>query len=170
MSVHANHVSDAALCTENGRCPFQQSSTMSRRGPELSPVLRARICELRSLGWSYDRIKKKHPEIPKSTIGDTCRNEARRINQASQPRSGAPRVIDDETRDHLVDIVDNINPDIKWRDLTRETSAHQRSVQRLFHDMGRRKWKKLSRPELLPEHAQRRLDWASTYQTFTEAD
>ena len=27
---------------------------MGRRGPELSPQMRARICELRSLGWSYD--------------------------------------------------------------------------------------------------------------------
>jgi hypothetical protein len=56
---------------------------MARRGPELSPQMRARICELRSLGWSYDRIRTKHLDIPKSTIGNTCRNEAIRLNNVS---------------------------------------------------------------------------------------
>ena len=35
---------------------------MGRRGPELSPQLRSRICELRSLRWSHAKIQQKHPE------------------------------------------------------------------------------------------------------------
>jgi hypothetical protein len=74
---------------------------MARRGPELSPQMRARICELRSLGWLYDRIRIKHLEIPKSTIGDTCRQEAKRLGNTSQPRPGPPRVITEDQRDIL---------------------------------------------------------------------
>jgi hypothetical protein len=62
---------------------------MGRRGPELSPQLRARICELRSLGWPYNRICEKYLEILRSTIGGTCRNEAKRLNNFSNPQSGA---------------------------------------------------------------------------------
>ena len=77
---------------------------MARRGPELSPQIRSRICELRSLGWSYNRIHTKHPEIPRTTIADTCRQESRRLNNVSQPRSGPPRVIAEEERDMLYDV------------------------------------------------------------------
>jgi hypothetical protein len=63
---------------------------MPRRGPELSSQLRARICELRSIGWSYDRIQKKHPEVPRSTIRYTCQKEVVRLNNHSISRPGAP--------------------------------------------------------------------------------
>src|SRR5271156_4239591 len=90
---------------------------MGRRGPELSPQMRARICELRSLGWwSYDRIQKKHPEIPYTTIGNTCRNEALRVNNVSKPRPGAPRVITENERDSLLETV-LLTPEISYEAL-----------------------------------------------------
>jgi hypothetical protein len=69
---------------------------MACRGPELSPQMRARICELRSLGWSYNCICAKHLNIPKLTIGDMCCQEAKCLNNASQPRLGTLRVIIEE--------------------------------------------------------------------------
>jgi hypothetical protein len=87
-----------------------------RRGPELSPQTRARICELRSLGWSYDRIQKKHPEFPYLTIRDTCRKEAQRLNNVSKPRTGAPRVITEEERDSLLETA-TLTPEISCEDL-----------------------------------------------------
>ena len=48
---------------------------MGRRGKELSPQTRSRICELNSIGWGYKRIHNKHPEIPISTIKSTIYNE-----------------------------------------------------------------------------------------------
>jgi hypothetical protein len=77
---------------------------MARRGPELSSQMRSRICKLRSLGWSYNRIHAKHPEIARTIITDTCRQESKRLNNVSQSRSGPPRVIIEEERDILYDI------------------------------------------------------------------
>src|SRR5271167_4493900 len=78
---------------------------MPRRSKELSPQMRARICELRSLHWSYDKIHAKHPEISQSTIAYTCVKEGERINNFSQPRAGAPRVISEHECDSLFETV-----------------------------------------------------------------
>jgi len=113
---------------------------MARRGPELSPQMRARICELRSLGWSYDRIRAKHPDIPKSTIGNTCRNEAKRLNNVSQPRPGPPRVISEEERDMLYDTATSA-PSISYEALQAQVApnASIRSIKRLLQEMNIRK-------------------------------
>lgn len=110
------------------------------RGPELSPQMRARICELRSLGWSYDRIHTKHPDIPKSTIGNTCRNEAKRLNNVSRPRPGPPRVITEEQRDMLYDTATSA-PSVSYETLQTQVApdASIRSIKRLLQEMNLRK-------------------------------
>jgi hypothetical protein len=60
-----------------------------KRGKDLSPQLRSRICELRSIGYSYNRIHSIHRNIPLSTIISICRLEASRQDNCSKPRSGA---------------------------------------------------------------------------------
>ena len=127
---------------------------MGRRGAELSPQMRARICELRSLKWSYDRIYKKHLEIPRTTIADTCRNEAKRLNNASRPRSGAPRVITEDERDALFEAV-TLTPEISHDALQAQEApnASLRSVKRLLQEMNIRKWVCLKRPALNERYA-----------------
>jgi hypothetical protein len=127
---------------------------MGRRGAELSPQMRARICELRSLKWSYDRIHKKHPEIPRTTIADTCRNEIKRLNNASMPRSGAPRVITEDERDALFEAV-TLTPEISYDALQAQEApnASLRSVKRLLQEMNIRKWVRLKRPALNEQYA-----------------
>ena len=56
---------------------------MARRGKELSPQLRSRLCELKSTGWTYKKIKERHPEIPLGTIMSTIRSEKDRVNNVS---------------------------------------------------------------------------------------
>src|ERR1700722_74532 len=120
---------------------------MGRRGRELSPQMRARICELHSIGWSYPQIHRKHPEIPLSTIGDTCRNEAKRLNNTSKPRSGAPRVITEDERDSLLETV-TITPEMSYNALQAQEApnASIRSVKRLLQEMNIRKLARLKRP------------------------
>jgi hypothetical protein len=127
---------------------------MGRRGLELSPEMRGRICELRSLGWSYDRIHKKHPEIAHSTIGDTCRKEAQRLNNVSKPRLGAPRVITENERDSLLETV-LLTPEISYEALRAQEcpNAALRTMKQLLQEMNIRKWIRLKRPALTPEHA-----------------
>lgn len=111
-----------------------------RRGPELSPQTRSRICELRSIGWSYNRIHAKHPEISKSTIASTCRQESKRINNVSQIRPGPKRVISEEQRDLLYDTATS-TPAISYKTLQEEIApdASIRTIQRLFQEMNLRK-------------------------------
>ena len=113
---------------------------MARRGPELSPQKRVRICELRSLGWSYDRIRTKYPEIPKSTIGNTCRQEVNRVGNASQSRPGPPRVITEDQRDMLYEEATTA-PKISYKALQAQIAlnASTRSIKRLFQEIHLRK-------------------------------
>ena len=87
---------------------------------ELSPEQRGRICELSSIGWTPTRILRQHPEWNLSTIKATIRRESSRVQNASKPRSGRPRALTEEQRDHVYDIVNHTNPHIKIRDLLRE--------------------------------------------------
>jgi len=113
---------------------------MGRRGPELSPQARSRVCELRSLGWSYNRIHAKHPEIPRTSIANTCRQEASRVDNFSLPRSGPPRVITEEQRDMLYDTVTTA-PSITYEALQADVApnASIRSIKRLLQEMNIRK-------------------------------
>jgi hypothetical protein len=113
---------------------------IGRRGPELSSQMRSRIYELRSLSWSYNKIKAKHPEIPRITIANTCQQESKRLNNASQPRPGAPRVITEEQRDMLYDEATSA-PSISYEALQAQVAptASIRSIKRLFQEMNIRK-------------------------------
>ena len=93
------------------------------RGTELSPQLRSRICELRSLRYSYTQIAKIHPEIKKSTIITTCRREAQRIDNTTLPRTGRPRILTAEQRNHLYDVAVHHNPHITVRELIQEVDG-----------------------------------------------
>jgi transposase len=140
-----------------------------RKHTELSVQLRSRLCELRSLGLSFPRIHQLHRDIPLSTIKYTCYKERERENNQSKRRPGAPRKLSEEQRDHLYDVAVHQNPHIKNRDLMEEVdeTVKKRSIQKLLREMGRRKWKQRQRPEIKMVHAEKRLQWARTYEHFT---
>lgn len=117
------------------------------RGKELSPQTRSRICELRSIGWGAKKIHNKHPEISISTIKYTIQNEEKRLDNHTQSRSGRPRTLTEEQRDHIYDLI-TTNPHIKIRELVDEVDGviKERSMRRLISEMGRRKWQQLKHP------------------------
>jgi transposase len=142
------------------------------RGHELTAQLQSRICELRSIGYSYGQIATIHPEVKRSTIITTCRREQLRDDNKTRPRSGPPRKLTEEHRDHVYDLISHQDPHIKIRDLCAEVDhvVKERSIQRLCRELDRRKWKQRLRPEITEIHAQKRLQWAQTYEHFTPAD
>jgi transposase len=111
------------------------------RGPELSPTIRARICELESLGWSYNKIHQKHPGVKLGTIKSTVRLEKFRQNNQSRPRSGAPRKVPEEDRDFIYDTITHSDPYIKHRDLLSsvDDKVKARSLRYLLRELGKRK-------------------------------
>lgn len=139
---------------------------------ELTPQLRSRICELRSINWSWRKIHERYPDIPLSTIRSTVKREEARKDNLSRPRSGRPRALTEEQRDHIYDTVTHTNPHISMPDLLAEVSnaVKQRSLRVLLREMDRRKWLQRQRPHLKPEHAAKRLAWAQRYENWDPDD
>ena len=141
------------------------------RGKELSPQMRSRICELKSIGWGAKRIHKKHPEIALSTIHYTLRKETERINCASLPRSGRPPALTPKNRQKILHTIDN-NPHVTTGDLLEGVShACKATALRAFlRDSNRRKWQQRKRVGLTEELARKRLKWACDYEHYLPAD
>ena len=147
--------------------PPQTTPSPMPQGKELSLYTRTRICEARACGLTPKEIAFQH-SINVNTVKYTSKNEGARLENASSPQNGGPRKIDEQTRDHLVDVAFHESPRIQWRSLTRIAAEiwediHKRSVQRLFAQMNMRKWKYLRCPALLPEYATKCLAWAQLY-------
>lgn len=138
---------------------------------ELIPTTRARICELHSIGWSYKKIHQRYSEYSYSTIRNTIKKEAARRDQLSQPRSGAKKKLSLQQEADLIRKTEEDNY-IKIRELHEavQNCASRTTVRRLFRDLHKKKWRQRERPELLPIHAEKRLNWARKYADFTPAD
>lgn len=117
-----------------------------RRDKELDSETRSRICELKfTCKWGAKRIQKyRFPDIPLSTIHYTLREEHKRLNNHSRPRSGGPRKLTEDDRDHIYDIIQQ-KPTITREELLSEVDfkVHASSIWRLTHEMGLRKWRQL---------------------------
>lgn len=139
-------------------------ATMPQPRKELDPQLRSCICELYSVGFGPKKIHDKYQEIPFSTIRTTIRQERECLNNQTQPQSGRPHGLTEEQRDHIFEL-STTSPHLKYTDLLDEVdhSVKKWSIQNLLNEMGHRKWKQQSRPELSPIHAIRRLEWAQKY-------
>lgn len=71
----------------------------------------------------------------------TLREEKNRLNNHSRPRSGAPRKLTEDDRDHIYDVIqqtptitrDKLLEEVDWK-------VHAKSIWRLTHEMRLRKW------------------------------
>lgn len=173
-TIHANLFHIQIYCRP--RAPQHNNNnttitTMPRsRGPELAPYMRARILELRALGWGPKRIHTQHPEYSINTIKTTIRVAAKRQDGCiTRPRSGRPRQLTEEDRDKVLDIVTNEDPHIRVPDLLKrvDNKVKERSIRMLLREMGKRKWRQRCRPLLTDDHARQRLQWAKRYERYT---
>ena len=139
---------------------------------ELDPCMRARICELHtSARWGYKRIHKAHPEISISTIRYTIKKEQERLNQRSLPRSGQPQKLSLEQKENIVNLT-KTNPHITLYELQESVDMRcsKDTIRRVFRTLHMRKWLQRKRPEITPENAEKRLQWAQRYAHFTSTD
>lgn len=102
----------------------------------MTPQMRSRICELSKIGWSASKIHQKYLTIPVSTIKSTIRRESIREDNKTLPRSGAPRKLTEEQRDHIYDLVQT-NPQITLNELVEAVDGvvQKPSIQRLLSEM-----------------------------------
>jgi transposase len=138
---------------------------------QLTPDIRARLCELKSIGWTLTQIHHRYPEIPYGTIRTTIARENKRKNNETSPRSGRPKKISPEEQQHLLELVAQ-DQHIKMRELSEavQSSPSVQTVQRLFRTLHMRKWKQCERPEITPQNVEKRLRWAQTYAGYTAED
>lgn len=113
------------------------------RSKELAPTLRARLCELKDIGWSYRQIQIRYPEIPKSTIRYTISKQKERNEQTSLRRSGRPKAISPEEEQRIMNMI-NENKNVKLREISEavQSSPSVSTLQRL------RKSKQCKKPEI----------------------
>jgi hypothetical protein len=86
---------------------------------------------------SYDKIATQVSRlgrvVSRYTVRTTCKREIERYDNVSKPQLSWPRVILEEERDLMYNIVEHEDPYIKWRDLTQVCeSVHERLVRQLF--------------------------------------
>ena len=90
---------------------------MGRRGPELSPRTRSRICELHHIRYGAKRIHSLHPKWSLSTIKYILHREAICVNNLSQKCSSAPPKVSVIERDQIYDTISYTNLHVTNQDL-----------------------------------------------------
>lgn len=132
------------------------ATTMTRRGKELDPQTRSRICELKLQGWSYTRLSERFPDIPVGTMKSTVRRESARENNVTKPRPGAPKKL---TEDDLARIKQRIleDPHVTIKDLLAvvDFKCHRRSIQRLLQTDEMRKGQQHQPPDIKPKETKK---------------
>ncbi|CRG83991.1 Autophagy protein 16 [Talaromyces islandicus] len=127
------------------------------RRRELTPQMRSRICELKSIGLSYAQVHQRYPEIPLGTIRSTIRREKDRDDNKTVPRSGRPRKISEEELERLRGL---LSSGMTCKDLMKEIDAdiHKRTLQRTLQALrkqnkqkGRQAPRPVSKTESKPE-------------------
>ena len=110
------------------------------KNKDLTFTMRARICELHSIGWGYRRIHQRYPQIPFSTVRYTVINQNDRNDHISKPRSGRPPILSPEQKDHLHKLAIE-DPHIKMRELQAavDSSPSKDTVRRLFRNLHMKK-------------------------------
>ncbi|KAJ5475057.1 hypothetical protein N7539_008123 [Penicillium diatomitis] len=128
------------------------------RSKELTPTLRARICELYAINWGYKRIHKRYPWIPLSTIRYTIIKERERQDSISKPRKGRPKKLTKADKDRIIQVIHE-NPRVTQEDLLTEVDHKVKyaSIRRLLNAENIRKWRCSWRPYLEEIYAVKRL-------------
>jgi transposase len=86
------------------------------RSKELTPTIRARISEMHEIGWEYNCIHTRYPQIPLSTIQYTIKKENQRNDQQSLPECGRPKALTSEQQNYLLELATK-DPHIRMREL-----------------------------------------------------
>lgn len=121
--------------------------------------MRTKIVELKTVAlWSYRQIHAEYPSIPLSTIKYTVSKAREREKNASLPRSGRLKVLDEADKEVILQKIRE-EPRVKYDDLLAAVSNKYKkdSIARLLTVKGLKKWRVMKRPYLKEDHAAKRL-------------
>ncbi|KAK8073421.1 hypothetical protein PG994_004320 [Apiospora phragmitis] len=94
--------------------------------------------DLASLGWGARAIRTRYPHLALSTIKRTIKMEKLHTENASLPKTGRPRLLTEEERDDIYDVVKHQNPDVTYQELLQRLGGKvQKSTLRAYcREMG----------------------------------
>ena len=152
---------------EKPETPDKTEKRPRRRGAELDPFIRTRLCVLRTTAnWTYKQIHNEYPHIPLSTIKSTILRESNRVNNHSLARSGRPSKLKDEDRARIREAF-RANPQITYDELLGvvNNKVGKESLRRFLNEDGLRKTQTPARP-LAGKIATKQVDGAQSVQSY----
>lgn len=153
---------------EKPEIPDKPEKKSRRRGAELDPFLRTRLCVLRTTAkWTYKQIQNEYPHIPLSTIKSTILRESNRVNNHSQARSGRPSKLKEEDRARIREAF-HANPQVTYDELlvVVDYKVGKESLRRFLNDDGLRKTQTPGRSSLAGKGATKQVDGAHPVQSY----
>ncbi|CAP98087.1 hypothetical protein EN45_097680 [Penicillium chrysogenum] len=153
---------------EKPETPEKTEKRSRRRGAELDPFIRTRLCVLRTTAkWTYKQIHDEYPHIPLSTIKSTILRESNRVNNHSLARSGRPSKLKDEDRARIREAF-HANPQITYDELlvVVDNKVGKESLRRFLNDDGLRKTQTPARSSLAGKTDTKQVDGARSVQSY----
>ena len=141
------------------RTPLGRVSGNSRRGPDLTPVQRAKIIGAAEHGISPSQIATTYG-LKYTTIQSTIQLDPERDNCNSQPRSGRPKSYTDRDVRIVLRFVRK-HPKATYTEVKSEIGldiSHS-TIKRILRESGITNWRARRRPHLTEEHVQKRYNW-----------
>ena len=139
-----------------------------QRKPDIPSEKRAQMIQMRDCGYTYKRIAQSFG-YSHSTVFSTIKAH-RDSNGRTMPRSGAPNVLSDQDKRHVLRNLHR-EPKITYKRLIDESGLppnKRRTVRRWLHSIGVDKWRSKRRPLLSEENAAQRLAFANKWLAYNE--
>ena len=121
-------------------------------------------------GWSYNRIS-DHFGVAKSTVRDQIQRYLETRNVADRPRSGRPRVLDEDDSRLCVSMAESdpfvTLPLIQGRLRTTSINVSRSTISRRLHSTGLSNYRPLKFPRLTESHKEQRVLWARAHRRWS---
>ena len=130
---------------------------------ETSPNKRSRVCGSRDSGTKVGVIARAE-QLTDSTVRKILKRAQNQVSCCSRPRSGRPSKLTPHD-ERVIFRALLVNSKITAAQLVRENVPYvtKKTVYRFLKKSGIQKWRCKKRPFLTPEHALKRMKWASKY-------
>jgi transposase len=145
------------------RRPLGEISANSRRQIELSPYLRGKIAGSASCGVSPAQIS-RDLGISDSIVRSTLKLDGQRINGNSLSRPGRPQNSTARSERYVLRLV-RLRPKITYQEIRKELGLDwsDSTLYRILQRHGITNWRAKQRPDLTPELAKLRYEWAKEH-------
>jgi hypothetical protein len=141
------------------RTPLGAIDTNRSRGKELSPYIRGKIVSMSIGSASASQVQAKFG-VSRQAVRGSIAQDSQRPDGESLPRSGCPATYTDRDKRLMLRNL-RLFPKSTFDDRRKESGVKMSNstIKRLAQQHGLQHWRAKKRPELIEEHAAKRLLW-----------